>query len=120
MNAWQQLREQVWDRAQGHCEITGRYLGERGGDGYACHHRRPKGMGGSRADDTNTLSNLIAITHAIHNGDAHSVHLHPGWSRTLGYLLGQDQVPRLEPILLRGQALVLLTDDGRYLPLQHR
>lgn len=121
MGALAQLRGAAWDRAGGRCEITGVWLGERDSDEWALHHRRVKGMGGSSRDDTHVLSNVLALSHAAHNlGPRPAVHLDVAWARERGYLVGQHQHPRLVPVLLRGRARVLLTDDGGYVPLARR
>lgn len=108
------LRDQAYQRAHGRCEITGAPLG----DNWALHHRRPRGAGGTRRPDTHVASNVLALTHAVHNLATRSVHLDLAWSRPRGYLLGQWQVPRLEPVWLLGRRWVLLLDNGDYLEIE--
>jgi len=111
------LRHAAYQRAGGRCEITGQIL-PGGPDGeWALHHRRLKGMGGTNRPATHTLPNVLALTHEIHNLATRSVHLDPAWSRPRGYLLRQDQIPRLEPILLLGARPVLLDLTGHYLDI---
>jgi hypothetical protein len=111
------LRAAAYERARGRCEITGMIL-PGGPDGeWALHHRRPKGSGGTNQPATHTLPNVLALTHSIHNLATRSVHLDPAWSRPLGYLLRQDQIPRLVPVLLLGHTWALLGIDGDYLDI---
>jgi hypothetical protein len=108
------LRAQVYERAQGRCEITGMPLGE----SWALHHRRQRGMGGTARADTHTLSNVMALTHHIHNLGTPSVHLAVAWAYARGYLLAGNSVPRLEPVWLLGRQWALLSDEGAYLQMQ--
>lgn len=108
------LRDQVFERAAGRCEITGVPLG----DNWALHHRRPRGAGGTRRLDTHVLSNVLALTHAVHNLATRSVHLDLAWSKPRGYLLGQWQIPRLEPVWLLERRWVLLLNSGNYLEIK--
>lgn len=111
------LRHAAYERSGGRCEITGTIL-PGGPDGeWAIHHRRPKAMGGTNRADTHTLPNVLALTHTIHNLATHSVHLDPAWAKPLGYLLRQDQIPRLAPVLLYGRWWGLLGIHGEYLAL---
>lgn len=118
--AWQALRDQLWSRSQGFCEITGVRLDR---EGFDAHHRRPKGIGGTYREMTDTLPNLLALTPAVHNGGPRSVHGLPSWSRPRGYLLPHhidDDVMAAEPLLYRGRDWVVLTDDGDFVPLSAR
>lgn len=108
------LRAAAYQRAQGHCEITGLPLGE----SWALHHRRVRGMGGSRRADTNTLPNVLAITHEVHNLRSlpghPAVHLDVAWARQHGYLISQAADPQKAPVEIAGQGWTLLTCDGGY------
>lgn len=111
------LRFAAWTRAGGRCEITGMIL-PGGPDGeWALHHRRKKGMGGTNKPDTHTLQNVLACTHRAHNLGRPSVHLDVNWARDRGYLLHWTDCPRTEPVWLLRRTWVLLTPDGRYLPV---
>jgi hypothetical protein len=111
---WTDLRERLWTRCAGRCEVTGRPLDPRS---WAAHHRRKKGMGGTSRPDVHTLPNLMAVTHEAHNLSRPSVHLDPAWANERGYLVPWWGAPRLEPVWLFGRQWVFLTDDGRYRPL---
>ncbi len=111
-------RTAVWERAHGACEITGAPLGPPDSDRWECHHRRNKGMGGTRRSDRDSLSNLLALTPVIHNGGPQSVHGRRTWAEENGYLVPKHvQVAKLWPVHLRGRRWVMLGDDGQYYPL---
>lgn len=105
--------EAVWDRAGGRCEISGVPLsGERGRDWHV-HHRRPRRMGGSRLDDTNSVENLLLLSPEAHE----YVERNRTEAYERGWLVRQDAIPAAVPVvvLVDGQvAYVLLTDDGQY------
>lgn len=122
-------RRIIWERAQGHCEITGAPLGPCETGPWECHHRRNKGMGGSSRANVDNPSNLMALTPRIHNGGPGSVHAHRPWAQRCGYLLPKHvaepgmwpvQLAGLRPVVTAGgivmvvNPLVLLGDDGRY------
>jgi len=111
---WTETRHKLFERCKGYCEITGQPLDL---DTFDCHHRRPKGMGGTDRPDRDWLSNLIAITPAIHNGGPRSVHGDPLWSRPRGYLLHKHvKWASLVPFYLRQRQWVMLGDNGEYYP----
>lgn len=75
-------------------------------------------MGGTSRDNVDDLSNLIALTPAVHNGGPDSVHGRRPWSEARGYLIPKHvEHPGMWPVLLRGRYWVLLGDDGQYHPL---
>lgn len=87
---WTNLREALWHRAKGRCEVSGRPLNP---DNWDAHHRRNKGMGGTSRPDTDGLGNLLALTPAVHNGGPGSVHAHRRWAEDCGWLL-----PKMTPV----------------------
>jgi len=112
---WKDLREQLWERSGGRCEVSGVRLDP---ETFDAHHRRNKGMGGDKRPDTNTLPNLLALDPIVHNAGRNSVHACRAWSTERGYLIPKhvDQVAGW-PLLLHGRRLVLLGADGRYYPV---
>lgn len=109
--------EAVWDRAGGRCEISGVQLsGERGID-WQVHHRRPRRMGGSRLDDTNSVENLMLLSPEAHE----HVERNRSEAYERGWLVRQDAVPAAVPVVVMVDgrpALVLLTDDAAYAPVE--
>jgi 5-methylcytosine-specific restriction protein A len=51
-----QVRQEVIERAQGRCELCNGPL-----QPMSVHHRRPRGMGGTRRDWVNEAGNLLAV-----------------------------------------------------------
>lgn len=74
MNPVRSVVKTVWARANGCCERCGRRLdfGERG-LAWSVHHRRPRGMGGSKLDWVNKPANLVVLCgHATTPGGCHA------------------------------------------------
>lgn len=113
---WDALTDALWERSGGLCEITGVPLDP---ETFDRHHRRPRGAGGSRLLDTDTLPNLLALDPAIHNGQPHSVHQDPRWSRPFGYLLSKldGRAPADQAVYYRQSYWALLLPDGRLMRL---
>lgn len=113
---WTALREALWERSKGLCEVSGQPLDPAGFD---AHHRRPKGMGGTYRPDTDTLVNLLALAPYVHNMDPRSVHLDPTWSRPRGYLVAKNTARvDLVPVLHHSGIWVLLTHKGPYIEME--
>ncbi|WNM74624.1 HNH endonuclease [Mycobacterium Phage Radiance] len=97
-----EVKELIWERAHGRCERCNEYASD-----ATAHHRRPRGLGGSRREDTNVASNGLWACGACHR-----------WAESYraqafadGWLVRQTQSPIQIPVLYRGQ-WVLLDDDG--------
>ena len=113
---WTDLRQKLWARSGGRCEVSGLPLDPLSWD---AHHRRNKGMGGTYREDTDTLPNLLIVHPLVHNHRPDSIHGNPAWSRPLGYLLGKglDELPpAVVPVKLHTGVWVVLTANGGYLP----
>jgi 5-methylcytosine-specific restriction enzyme A len=87
------------------------------------HHRRPRGMGGSRRVDTNTAANALAICRRCHN----RVESMRNWARDNGFVIPQHADPAVEPVWWRcnvgvrqAKIWVLLSDNGHRIALQSR
>jgi hypothetical protein len=109
---WKKLREQLWARSGGMCEITARPLDP---ETFDAHHRRPKSLGGTYRELTDSLVNLLALDPEVHNGAPWSVHQKPEWSRPRGYLLSShldDAQMSAFPVLYRGRTWVTLDQEG--------
>ena len=111
---WPKIRQALWVRSKGNCEISGIPLDA---DAFDVHHRRPKGMGGTSKPDRDWLSNLLALDPAIHNGGPRSVHGRRSWAEPRGYLLPKGTPwASLVPCLILGRFWLMLGDDGQYHP----
>ena len=100
-------REIVYRRALFACERCG-------GNPYggAVHHRRPRGLGGSKRGDTNSPANLACLCNDCHL----VIESHRTMAHASGWLVRQGKHPSSVPVLtVRGW--VLLTDEGAYLPV---
>lgn len=97
-----EVRDLVLRRAGGSCERCGipSYR-------YEFHHRRPRGMGGSRNSATNRASNCILLCPSCHR----SVESKRELAVEYGYLVPQSQVPATVPVWVRW-GWVLFDDDG--------
>lgn len=95
-------RELVFLRAGGRCERC-----EWIEQPSQYHHRRPRGMGGSRAADTNTAANCLLLCHYCHT----KVESDRDRSLALGLLVNQGKSPSETPVW-RLRQWVLLDDYG--------
>lgn len=116
MPNWTRIRDQLWERSRGRCEVSGIVLDR---DTFDAHHRRNKGMGGTSRPDVDDLDNLLALDPVIHNGGPQSVHGRRPWAQERGYLISKlaSQPPGAWPIWLHGRRWVLLDKAGGYVPL---
>jgi hypothetical protein len=88
-------------RSGGVCEICGARRANQ------IHHRRPRGMGGSRRVSTNRAANLLDVDDGCHE----RIERNREWAREHGYLVAQQQDPDAVPVNLWGR-WVLLDDSG--------
>lgn len=104
----------IYARAQERCERCGVYA-----YGGSVHHRRPRGMGGSKRPETNGPANgLLLCGHASTPGGCHQwVETHRAEALDLGLLVLQSHTPTEVPVLTR-HGLVLLDNNGNYTPTE--
>ena len=98
----QHIRDIVLARADHHCERCGHYTNT-----PQLHHRRPRGMGGSKASDTNGAANALVVCPDCHRWIE-------SWrveARSQGWLVGQHRRPADCVVWRRGQ-WVQLDDQG--------
>jgi hypothetical protein len=96
------VRDVVAVRAGGRCERCALSF-----NSYQFHHRRPRGMGGSRDAVANRASNCLMLCRQCHAAVESKREL----ALELGFIVRQGQVPAEVPISRCGQ-WVLLADDG--------
>lgn len=105
----------ITERDQGRCALCGGFVsGSRGYD-WSVHHRRPRGMGGSRKSDINNHANLILLDGSGTTGCHGRVESLRDAAIELGYLVRLNSVERPEdiPILHKAHGgWVFLTADG--------
>ena len=99
-------KQLVLDRAGGKCELCGMPVGV-----PHLHHRRPRGMGGSKRVETGGASNCLVIHPSCH-ADVES-----NRQRALdnGWLVSQWRDPATVPVK-RWNGLCLLAEDGSVNP----
>ena len=81
----------LFTRSEGCCERCG-------GQGEQIHHRRPRGMGGTRREDTNGLA---AIVHLCANCHAY-IESNREWAYGHGWLVRQWADPAYQPVRMQG------------------
>lgn len=96
----QRVIDQIDDRSMGWCEVCGKHRVQEH------HHRRPRGMGGSRRDDTNRASNGLGLCSGCHR----LVEKHRDVAELHGWLVLQGHEPTRKKVSYRGQNALL--DDG--------
>lgn len=92
----------IQTRARGICERCGY-----GSSDCVAHHRRPRGLGGSKRVDTNTASNGVWLCGECHR----HVESYRSAASSDGWLVRQSQCPAEVPVYRRGR-WVLLDDAG--------
>ncbi|RJQ68102.1 HNH endonuclease [Pseudonocardiaceae bacterium YIM PH 21723] len=88
-----QLRAAVYDRAEGTCDMCGRWLQP---DLWEANHRLMRSQGGRDA-----LINLVALHPACHRGPQ-GVHHRPAWAYANGLLVPARRDPQQWPVLRHG------------------
>lgn len=97
----------VKDRAGNACERCGTTRAAR----FSLHHRRPRGMGGSKRADVHSPANLLYLCGSGTEGCHGWVESNRQAAYDAGLLLWQQQVPTEVPVALR-RGTVLLDDGG--------
>ncbi len=106
----EQTRALVLTRADHRCESCGAILlGRR----YSLHHRRLRGMGGTRAEHAHSAVNLVVLCDGAEGCHA-LVHRHRTEAAAAGLIVRAGADPARIPLQLPDDRLVLLTLDGRY------
>lgn len=77
-------------------------------------------MGGSRAADTNTPSNLVALCGSGTTGCHGRIEAHPKIAAELGYRVRQGARPADVAIVTHTNGVVRLLDDGTTAPPHER
>jgi hypothetical protein len=102
-------------RSDVRCEVCGEALAGERGVGWSVHHRRPRGMGGSRRADTHSIVNLLALCGSGTTGCHGRIESDRATALVCGWLVRSSADPAQIPVWLRHRGeLVLLTADGDY------
>ena len=112
------VRHAILARSEGYCEVMAAGCENLDvGFGHSTieiHHRRPRGMGGTKRPETNYASNGLAVCRRCHM-KCESMR---NWARENGFVLLQGDNPADVPVFWRcnweggRKALVLLDDIG--------
>lgn len=94
----------VLERAKGKCELCGLPASN-----FQLHHRRPRGMGGSKKKETGDAANALLVHSKCHAW----IESNRKQAMEFGYLVSQYANPKDVP-LLRSQEWVLLSEDGSF------
>lgn len=107
-------RQACWQRAQGHCEVCGARLREKG---WNLHHRRGRGMGGTRIPIT-CADGLVVCGMGNTEGCHGYIEAHFGWALERGYKVRRNGHlnPSEVPVFWRGE-WVLFNHDGTTCPV---
>lgn len=107
----QAVRGLVLTRDAHACQWCGRHVYD---GGFSIHHRRPRGMGGSRRRDANSPSNLVTLCGSGTTGCHGHVESHRDDARQRGFLVPLASDPLMHPIADHmGRWWFLLPDGTR-------
>lgn len=104
------LREQLWQRCNGYCEVCGFPLEK---ENYALHHRKLRSRGGK-----DEIANVMALHHKCHNLGTNSVHLNPKWATENGFMVSAYDTPDLIWVSTPNGGKIYLSNDGTVKPVQ--
>lgn len=104
------VREIIYARADRCCERCGKYA-----YGGSIHHRRPRGMGGSRNPVTNSAVNGVLLCGSGTTGCHGEVESNRPQAILDGWIVPQHTDPTFVPIRHLHYGLVYLDPDGMYL-----
>lgn len=107
------VRQLVWRRSLGCCEVCGMYLPA---SGWNAHHRQARRMGGTRNDFARCASNALAVCGGGVSGCHGRIESNRLWAQQRGYLVPSWLRPAEEEVLLANYGWVLLGDDGTITP----
>lgn len=96
MSVSKRTRQTVLERDQHTCQRCGTYVGPFGV--FSVHHRRPRGMGGSKRLDTDQPANLLTLCGTGTTGCHGLVESHRDQALSEGYLLFQTMFPDEQPV----------------------
>lgn len=102
----------VLERAGYRCEACGKPVGDERGVDYSIHHRKPRGMGGSRFG-ANLASNLLVLCGSGTTGCHGYVESHRSEAMACGWLVSRYQDPADVPAQI-GDRCLLLTNQALY------
>ena len=106
MKFTEEVRNQIKARSKERCEVCTAYAFH-----PQIHHRKPRGMGGSKDPVVGSAANGIWVHPACHS----KIESQRSWAFDHGYLVRQSEDPRYIPIKIGG-LWYLLDDQGERKP----
>lgn len=94
--ATEAVRTTVLERDLYRCVSCGTYVGPFGD--FSIHHRRPRGMGGTKRPESNLPGNLLLLCGSGTTGCHGWVESHRAEARDKGFLVWQSQDPETVPV----------------------
>ncbi|MCX5070847.1 hypothetical protein OOJ91_33925 [Micromonospora lupini] len=120
-DAWEWIQQQLLVRSGGNCEARTPWCLAEHGTGslvrlsrerVSIHHRRPRGMGGTRRADAHALHNLMLLCGTGVTGCHGWTESERTAARQRGLLVHQDVDPAVAPVVLASGRVVLLDRHG--------
>lgn len=105
------VRARVMARSGGFCEVRVNGCWD---EGSQYHHRRPRGMGGSRSSVSGGAANCLFVCLSCHNALETAERAE---ARDRGWIVRQGADPRQVPVY-RYRRWVLLNDEGGITPVE--
>lgn len=106
--------EAVLERAGWSCEICNHMLGDRRGEDWSLHHRRPRQMGGSRWVGINLPSNLLAVCGSGTTLCHGVIESHRSGAVAAGWLVLSRTDSATVAVLIHRDRWTYLTESGEY------
>lgn len=106
--------EAVLERAGYHCEICDGWIGDRRGTDWSLHHRRPRGMGGTRWPGANGPANLMVACGSGTTGCHGLIESHRAGAVAAGWLVLSRTDPATVAVLINRDRWLYLTAEGGY------
>lgn len=110
------VEQLVVDRDQGRCAKCGRQISGPRGFAWSIHHRRPRGMGGTRVAWVNAPANLVLLCGSGVTGCHGWVELNRAVADRQGFLISRIGRVTASMVPIRHALLgaVLLDNEGSY------
>jgi 5-methylcytosine-specific restriction protein A len=106
------VRLLAYARSDQRCEVCGVYA-----YGGSLHHRRPRGMGGDKRPETNSIASALVLCGSGSTGCHGWIETHRDESLERGLLVSRYDNPAEIPVELR-VGRVLLGPFGEYIPTE--
>jgi len=103
MKFTEKTRGQIKERAEGRCERCGSMVRD-----SHIHHRKPRGMGGTKRHGSCTTANGLFLHPSCH----YYIENHRKESKEMGFILGQTEDPVLVPVFTFNGWVLLDIEGG--------